>query len=148
MGAFTSPEQMRTELSAFITDGKFVDKMIVEYFRENKPAELPKEAPVSGYKPLSYKEPAKSAIQREDETYEEMMERGSSTLHDAIEEMLKGNDPQTGDKLFWRRASGDEMRQRFVQAGPEGVPFTFEPPRQESGRPCFRCGAARGCKHQ
>lgn len=145
MGSFTSPQQMRLALAETIADPDFLDRMIGEYFKDHKPAELPVRAPVSGYKPLSYKEPAKSAIQREDETYEEMMEKGSAALNEAIEAYLRGQTPKTKGKLIWRKHSGDEARAAHGMGAFEGEPYRYTPPRSVTPSPCFRCGAARGC---
>lgn len=142
---FTSPQQMRLELGSAINDPVFLDRMIQEYFKDHKPEELPKQAPVSGYVPMSYKEPAKSAIQREDETHEEMMEKGSAALNEAIEAYLRGQTPRTPSKLIWRKHSGDEARAAHGMGAFEGAPFEYTPPRFASPSPCFRCGAARGC---
>ena len=150
MGVFTSPQQMRVALSDQIQDPAFLDRMVAEYFKAHKPAALPKESPVTGfvgYRPMSYKEPAKPKDKRDLEDYIEMMERGSQWLFTAIEDMRKGRTPKTSDELIWGQNTGVEAYNGTGRCGEVGEGFTYQPPLSPRRGPCFKCGAASGCKH-
>lgn len=147
MNSFTSPRQMKAELANVISDAAMLERVVADYFRDREPAPLPKRAPVSGYRPLSYKEPAKAAEVRELETFHDMMENGSRMLHAAIEDMRKGIVPRTPAKLMWSHPSGEEMRQHNGMNVRDFGEYEYSPPKLAPRGPCFKCGAAKGCKH-
>ena len=145
MGNFTSPAQMKQELSAFVTDGAFLDKMVAEYFRENPPAPTPTWSPLN--KPKKDYGTSKNAIQREDESHEVMMANGSAELGQAIEIMLKGGKPKTSADLMWRSHPGSQASYHTDSVLGDGG-YDLNLKANTYSGPCFRCGAARGCNHR
>lgn len=145
MGEFTSPAQMRQQLSAFVSDSAFLEKVVRDYFREHAPAPTPVWSPLN--KPKKYEGSTKNAIQREDESHETMMANGSAELAQAIDIMLKGGDPKTSPEMMWRSHPGTPSEYHANGTlGDGGYDLNLKA-NTHSG-PCFRCGAARGCNHR
>ena len=149
--SYESPEAMRAELAKVITNSNELDDLVAKYW---KSAKKPR---TGNYKPKPEHAP-KGIKPKASDTPEMRIRNGTEALGAAIDAMLNGAKPKTQDELIWVTGLQPEKpeeyhnseireRERKTIAYQKALNAKVESLRVVAEGPCFKCGAARGCKH-